>query len=374
MAIAAALWGAERAVRFARLARINALLGKRQTAPLVDGRPYHDAPGSSSAYGPQEIKQAPVVPYNAPFTDKTLPRSPGETPGAWAYAETPITDIKQPSQLGYYNEGSLQPLGSREAQKIDPYTSETASRPSTSTLVSGTGGGYSPVHAHERKMSDMASQYNRKESFATMPLTGRDSIPVAPPIPIGYAQAQLLPSRTIRLTIRVAHPFEWAPGQHVLLYLPEISRFQSHPFTITNNGQSEIVLLVKARKGITRQLFDLVRTRSLAAVGLNGATDKRLSLSAMRGGEGNVQVPPVYVRAWVDGPLGSSARTKWGDYSSILIICGGSGISFGVSICDYICRTMAQGRTTARFQTQRIRLCWVVREYGESPTKSIADQ
>ena len=194
-----------------------------------------------------------------------------------------------------------------------------------------------------------------------------------PPIPVGFAHAQLLPSRTIRLTIKVAKPFKWGPGQSVLLYLPDLSRIQSHPFTITNNGDnSEIVLLVKSRKGLTRQLFDLVRTRSLENVGLNGSVDKRLSLASMRSAEGGMQVPPVYVRAWVDGPMGSACRTRWGDFSTVLIICGGSGISFGVSICDYVCRMMA-GSLNKASHTQRVRLCWVVREYGTLPSKIIVN-
>ena len=360
MAAAALLWGAERAFRFVRFVRINALFGKRHITPIVAGAPYRDSI-ADNAYGMREMKQSHDLRYNAPYTDKSLPLSPGEgTPGY----ETPNKEFGGRSSLGYYDEGSLQPLGSYESKNIDPYGIETSSRPSTSTFVSKSAS-YFPVHAHEPKGSDVTAHKNRN-SIATLPAPLREPKLATPPIPVGFAHAQLLPSRTIRLTIRVAHPFKWSPGQNCLLYLPDISRIQSHPFTITNNGGSEIVLLVKARKGVTRKLFDLVRTRSLAAVGLNGAADKRLSLAAMRGGEGNMQVPPVYVRAWVDGPMGSSSRTKWGDYSSVLIICGGSGISFGVSICDYVCRMMAQGQSSDRFQTRRIRLCWVAREYGES--------
>jgi len=362
MAAAAGLWGAERAFRFARFTRINALFGKRQHEPIVAGRPYRDTPATpEDAYGMRELKGTHGLPY-APYTDKTLPRSPGdETP--WTPAtDAPKNEFGARSEIAYYDESSLQPLGSYDARQIDPYSRDNASRPSTSTLVSKDGG-YFPVLEKERPLSHSGHTYG-KESIATVTAPSRGPS-LSPPIPIGFAQAQLLPSSTIRLTIRVAHPFKWAPGQNVLLYLPDLSRIQSHPFTIINNTGPEIVLLVKARKGVTRRLFDLVRTRSLAAVGLNGATDKRLSLASMRGGEGCVQVPPVYVRTWIDGPFGSSSRSRWGEFSSVLIICGGSGISFGASICDHICRTMVQGQAGKRFQVQRVRLCWVVREYAE---------
>jgi hypothetical protein len=72
-------------------------------------------------------------------------------------------------------------------------------------------------------------------------------------------------------------------------------------------------------------------------------------------------VPPIYIRAQVDGPFGSARRVRWNDYSTAVIICGGSGISFGASICDHICQLISRNAT----QTQRVRLCWVAREYAE---------
>ena len=317
--------------------------------------------GTDTAYGMQDLKQSRHLSDNAPYTDKTLPRRPGD---GLLGNETPNSEFGDRSTLAYYDEGSFQPLEGRTSSPVDVYARDEASTPSFATLVSK-GDGHFPPTGQYGKSPNMPGHQQGKESVATFrPFSGGQA-PAPPPVPVGFAQAQLLPSRTIRLTIRVARPFQWAPGQSVLLYLPDISRIQSHPFTITNSGERDIVLLVKARKGLTRRLFDLVRTRSLAAVGLNGAKDKRLSLASMRGGEGGVQVPPVYVRAWVDGPMGSASRTNWGDFSSVLIICGGSGISFGVSVFDYLSRTIQRAQGSKRFHTQRIRLCWVVREYGE---------
>ena len=362
MAAAAALWGAERAFRFVRFARLNALFEHKRHAPTAIGQPYRDTPNANAnAYGMQDLKQSRGFSDDVPYTDKTLPRRPGD---GISGTETPNSDFGDRSTLTYYDEGSFQPREAYTSSGFDAYARDGASTPSISTLVPK-GEGHFPVNGHDGKRPNMPGHQQGKESVATFRSFSGGQALAPPSVPVGFAQAQLLPSRTIRLTIRVARPFHWAPGQSVLLYLPDLSRIQSHPFTITNNGENEIVLLVKARKGLTRRLFDLVRTRSLAAVGLNGAKDKRLSLAAMRGGEGGVQVPPVYVRAWVDGPMGSASRTKWGDYASVLIICGGSGVSFGVSVFDYLSRTMQRAQSSKRFHTRRIRLCWVVREYGE---------
>ncbi|RSH80974.1 uncharacterized protein EHS24_008405 [Apiotrichum porosum] len=187
-------------------------------------------------------------------------------------------------------------------------------------------------------------------SFGTTP-----NVPlIAPPpvVPAGFAQAQLLPSRMVRLTVRVKRPISWAPGQSVLLTLPELSRFQSHPFTVCGNDPEEMVLIIKARKGLTRQLYDLVRERSEASM-----------QAATKQGGMVTKAAPVFVRAKIDGPMGSAGRVRWRDYSSILIICGGTGVSFGIAVCDFLTQMMARGEF--KNKTRRIRFVWVAREYAE---------
>ena len=278
MAAAAGIWALERIHRFARFARINAYFGRGKTTP---SRYAHVA---TDDFGLQDMTA-----QNADFGAR--------------------------SNLAYYDEGSLQPLGSYEARYADPYA-----QPPTSIT-----------------------------SFT------------APTIPLGFAHAQLLPSRTVRLTIKLPRPFRWAPGQSCLLYLPDLSKLQSHPFTIVNNqDESEVIILVKSRKGLTRSLYEYVRSRSLPPA----AEKNRLSLMSGKGyGEQNVQMAPVLVRVWVDGPFGSAARVKWTDFSTIIIVCGGSGVSFGAAVCDFACRTMAQAVGSSKIR--RVRFCWVVREYAE---------
>ena len=82
------------------------------------------------------------------------------------------------------------------------------------------------------------------------------------------------------------------------------------------------------------------------------------------------------MRAYVDGPFGSAARTRWGSYGTVLIIAGGSGVSFAVSVLEYVSLCLAgrngkflggnvSGRSKGRFITNRVRFVWMVREYCE---------
>nr|ODO04175.1 ferric-chelate reductase [Cryptococcus depauperatus CBS 7855] len=334
MAAALILWAGERAVRLVRMWHINGIFKRRSKYDaLIPGKPYDDKtyhlqsllqsnPYMSSQYGGNYVgkKLPPVITVEeGPASDFNMSRS----------STMNTKDVPHSSGHGY-DDDFIRPLAAYDAQNDEQ--------------------SYSPMMINHEQINSISPVVHNSPAY--------------PPIiiPLGYAQAQLLPSRTVRLTIRVARPFSWAPGQSVLLYLPEISRFQSHPFTILNNGPAEIVLLVKARKGLTKRLFELVRKRTLAAIELH-AQDKRISLASLRPGIGEcpMNVPPIFLKAQLDGPMGSSERVRWKEHSTVMIVCGGSGVSFGASICEYVCETI-KNRIG---KTQRVRFCWVVREYAE---------
>lgn len=193
--------------------------------------------------------------------------------------------------------------------------------------------------------------------------------------PPGYAHIELLAGRTIRVRIVTSGYLTWAPGQHFLLSMPSVSKFHSHPFTVASIADEQmttddgriILFLIRAKAGWTKDLWDTV-------VRLNVANKKHPQNEVRQG----MPLPSIGVvmRAWVDGPFGSSARTNWGTFSSVLIVSGGSGVSFGLSVLEYLCLCMSGrdgkylggntgwGKTPVR--TERIRFVWMLREFCES--------
>ncbi len=192
-------------------------------------------------------------------------------------------------------------------------------------------------------------------------------------IPPGYAHAELLSGRTIRLRIITPGHLTWAPGQHFFICIPSLSKIATHPFTCasvcdkqkTGNDGRMIVFLIRAKNGWTKDLWTTV-------VGLLSHGRRHPAGEVPEGT--TLPTTGVLLRAWVDGPFGSPVRTDWGVYSTAVIVCGGSGASFAISVLEYLCLCMAgrDGRSLGgtlegkkSFAAQRIRFVWILRDFGE---------
>jgi hypothetical protein len=193
-------------------------------------------------------------------------------------------------------------------------------------------------------------------------------------IPPGYAHAELLSGATVRLTFISPGCVSWAPGQHFLISIPSISRTTSHPFTVASvcdeqapekNGRA-IIFLIRCKNGWTRRLWEYVGTNCSSGDYPSDGTFSPGNTMPRKG---------TLLKTFIDGPFGSTIRTCWGSHSTILIIVGGSGASFGLSLLEYACLCLSgrdgkhlggkPGMRGQGFSTQRIRFVWLIREYGE---------
>ena len=221
------------------------------------------------------------------------------------------------------------------------------------------------------------------------PLRQRSDTPTYPPLsasgiarvpPPGYAHATLMPGKVVRLRILTPRPIVWAPGQHVLLFIPHVSKWTTHPFTINGcyDGDTEtdegrvVELIIRARNGFTKHLWEEV-----CKLIVSGPTSypfasqpDPVSNLVKRVNNG------VLLRTYVDGPFGSSIRAHWGNHSTVMIIAGGTGITFGASVLEYLalCISGRDGQTLGGrpggwgaqgFMTTRVRFVWLVREFCE---------
>lgn len=245
--------------------------------------------------------------------------------------------------------------------------------------------------------------YSRTSSrfMASPALASRQPRPVLPAnvaalTKPGYAFAQILPGKTLRLTLRTPNRISWYPGQWVYLNTPAVHAWQSHPFTIAcaydaslpivaTQGDRDlekglkkerqmkaeertVVLLLRVRKGFTLRLWDYVRRhRRLQVMAAAEAAEQRVGQMAVE----SLTTTGVHIRAIIDGAYGSTQRVRWGIHSSIVIVCGGSGVSFGISLLEHLCSCMTQRNLYGiskqggeNFRVQRVRFIWILREFA----------
>ncbi|KAL7421724.1 hypothetical protein Q5752_003495 [Cryptotrichosporon argae] len=166
----------------------------------------------------------------------------------------------------------------------------------------------------------------------------------------------------------------WLPTQHVFLRVfagPGI--FESHPFTITNAPPSSagaprgIILYAKVAGDWTRRLHALAR----AGAGLV-ATDFDWTIDGACEGEryemadrerlikgdakDGLDHPGARVTVMLDGPYGGLTMDL-GDYESVLLVAGGSGVTYALGAIEEAVRCRERGRGPSS-----VNVAWVVRD------------
>ena len=172
---------------------------------------------------------------------------------------------------------------------------------------------------------------------------------------------------------------------------PALSWIQTHPFTIACSYVDEfeqlyeshdsasqarrdahlLVLLVRARNGLTRRLWDHV-TKRCEMHAPESATSTDTVFPPIQGTSFRTQVQGIYMRTIVDGPFGGSARIDWSAYATCVVVCGGCGVTLGLSVLEYLCAKVAlaqmgcnvQGSWGRPFRMHRIRFVWIMRDYA----------
>lgn len=147
-------------------------------------------------------------------------------------------------------------------------------------------------------------------------------------------------SDAVRITIPNRH-ISWSAGQHVFLTLPGISTllFESHPFTIANihnptargNKNKPLVFVIRGMSGFTRHLCNYAAS-----------------------------YPGKPVTVLVDGPYGRPPSVN--SYSSVVLLAGGSGVSFTLPLLLDIISAVRRHESPVR----RVLFVWSVKHRGTS--------
>ena len=183
---------------------------------------------------------------------------------------------------------------------------------------------------------------------------------------------QVLPGEALRVTLDLARPWTFRPGQHVYLYMPSVGMWTSHPFTVAWSEEQEIEMVSHGSN--RKEILEASKTNlSLVIRRRTGFTD-RLYGKAAKAKDGTIDV-----RAFVEGPYGEcDCRDGVGreqalteppggvgllhSYGTVLLFAGGIGITHQVPHV----RDLVAGYGNATVAARRVVLVWVIQSPGES--------
>lgn len=152
----------------------------------------------------------------------------------------------------------------------------------------------------------------------------------------------------------------WKPTQHIFLrVLSGAGIFESHPFTITNAPSSKdkmggITLYAKSSGDWTRKLHKLASDVKLDM----GDLEETIAFLEKQK-DGAMKHPGKRVLVTVDGPYGG-LKLFLEDYERVLVVAGGSGITFALGTLEEAIRTSSQGSGV-----KSVEVIWAARDMSE---------
>lgn len=160
---------------------------------------------------------------------------------------------------------------------------------------------------------------------------------------------EALPGNAVRVTVTMARPWTFRPGQHAYLYLPTISFWQSHPFSLAWSEESDSFengeKLAMNRQDI---LGNCKTTMSFIIRARTGMTNS-LYQRAAEAHEGRLTTT-----CWVEGPYGGEHPLH--SYGTAVLFAGGVGITHQVPHV----RDLVAGFANGTVATRKVVLVWII--------------
>ena len=168
-------------------------------------------------------------------------------------------------------------------------------------------------------------------------------------------EIEVMPGDALRVTVKVARPWRFHPGQHAYIYMPAIGLWTSHPFTVAwseaEEGQNEPPSdpelapqaapnhdnIVLARKN--SKLSFIIRCRT-------GFTKSLHKKAADNGGR-------FSTLTFLEGPYGHSSLRSYG---TVLLFAAGVGITHHVPHVRDLVSGFSNGTVAAR----KVVLVWII--------------
>ncbi len=162
------------------------------------------------------------------------------------------------------------------------------------------------------------------------------------------AEVEALPGDAVRITLRIAKPWRFRPGQHIYMYMPSVGLWTSHPFSL---AWSQEVDSYANEKALPAARQDVLSTKavsmSLIVRRRTGFTDRMWS-KAERSPQGK-----LVTTAFVEGPYGDQSFQSYG---TVMLFAAGVGIAHQVPHVRDLVAAYANGMGA----TRKVTLVWII--------------
>ncbi|KAL2260041.1 hypothetical protein VTK26DRAFT_6085 [Humicola hyalothermophila] len=160
---------------------------------------------------------------------------------------------------------------------------------------------------------------------------------------------EALPGGACRVTVTMARPWTFKPGQHAYLYMPTIGFWQSHPFTVAWSDEADHPHDAD-KLPMDRQDVLAMRKTTVSFVirGRTGFTNALYNRAAARP-DGK-----LVTRCLVEGPYRGSSRLH--SYGTVMLFAGGVGVTQAVPHV----RDLVAGYSNGTVATRKVIMVWSI--------------
>ena len=171
------------------------------------------------------------------------------------------------------------------------------------------------------------------------------------------ATVEALPGDACRVTFELKRPWKITPGCHVYAYLPSVSLWMSHPFSIAWSDSRPTPYLTLEDEKLPTTNSDLgepIPTRTTTSISL--IMSKRTGMTAKLYNKSRASPTGIItIRGAVEGPYGGHESLD--SYGTVILFAGGVGITHQISHVRDLLSKYDEGKVA----TQKIVLVWSVR-------------
>lgn len=161
------------------------------------------------------------------------------------------------------------------------------------------------------------------------------------------AECEVLPGDAVRVTMKLARPWRFQPGQHAYIYMPSVGFHTNHPFTVAWSEEEHDMSVEKLPLASQDILQMRKTTMSFIIRRRTGFTD-RLWKKTENSASGKFTTT-----AFLEGPYGSQTLHSYG---TVLLFAAGVGITHQVPHV----RDLVTGYGNRTVAARKVVLIWII--------------